>query len=426
MKEWGFKVLACTLSGGAFFILGAILLQYNANFVKPLKHAFEGGKALYQAQEYKPKAQIIKNKKTKAVTRIHDPRKAYQGYTLLTHYMHNHVELIDYEGNVVHSWHVPHTAAYRHPSHIHRFANATRLIDTALLLENGDLLVQYAGMGDTPYGYGIARFDKQSKRIWSVKKNTHHDIYASPSNDMIYAISHHFIKKPLAGFEGLQYPQLVDHILVLGSNGEIHQEISLLDAFKDTPYARYFSDVKGEQWDAMHANSVRKLEPEMAHHFPLFEAGDYLVCIRNIQAIAMISARTGKVYWAHRGDWGLPHAAIFRKNGTIALMNNHAGEKNGGPYSTLVSIDPKTKKETLLYDGSVKPHFHTYAWGRLQELPNGNILATESARGRVIELDEYGKIVWQYKNKQQEKWRKVISSARRYPYSVGSFLDSKP
>jgi hypothetical protein len=41
------------------------------------------------------------------------------------------------------------------------------LMDKARLLPNGDLLAIYAAAGDTPWGYGMVKMDRDSKVIWS-------------------------------------------------------------------------------------------------------------------------------------------------------------------------------------------------------------------------------------------------------------------
>ncbi|NJR76693.1 MAG: hypothetical protein HC773_30360, partial [Scytonema sp. CRU_2_7] len=41
---------------------------------------------------------------------------------------------------------------------------------------NGDLLVIYEGVGDTPWGYGLAKFDRDSNVVWKYLEQVHHDV----------------------------------------------------------------------------------------------------------------------------------------------------------------------------------------------------------------------------------------------------------
>src|SRR3546814_6192374 len=43
------------------------------------------------------------------------------------------------------------------------------------LMPNGDLIVQFETYGDTPWGYGIARLDKDSNVVWRYLGRSHHD-----------------------------------------------------------------------------------------------------------------------------------------------------------------------------------------------------------------------------------------------------------
>jgi hypothetical protein len=58
---------------------------------------------------------------------------------------------------------------------------------------------------------------------------------------------------------------------------------------------------------------------------------------------------------------------------------------------------------------------YTEARGKHQDLPNGNILITETRGGRILEVAEGGEIVWEYINRYDEGSVARMQDAIRYP-----------
>ena len=59
-------------------------------------------------------------------------------------------------------------------------------------------------------------------------------------------------------------------------------------------------------------------------------------------------------------------------------------------------------------------YFYTDVMGKHQWLQNGNLLVTESTKGRAFELDQNGNIVWQHVNLvDQEGWVGLVGEAQR-------------
>ena len=50
----------------------------------------------------------------------------------------------------------------------------------------------------------------------------------------------------------------------------------------------------------------------------------------------------------------------------------------------------------VIYSGSSERPFYTDIMGKHQWLPNGNMLITESTKGRAFEIDPEGALVWEY------------------------------
>jgi hypothetical protein len=53
--------------------------------------------------------------------------------------------------------------------------------------------------------------------------------------------------------------------------------------------------------------------------------------------------------------------------------------------------------------------------GKHQWLPNGNLLISESMRGRAFEIDRDGRVVWEYLNVVEDGYAGVLEEVQRLP-----------
>ncbi len=75
-------------------------------------------------------------------------------------------------------------------------------------------------------------------------------------------------------------------------------------------------------------------------------------------------------------------------------------------YSRIIELNPKTKQIVWDYVADPPESFFSKIKGSSQKLPNGNILISESSRGRIFEITLEGKIVWEYYNTHIDMKRK--------------------
>src|SRR5690606_2319780 len=135
---------------------------------------------------------------------------------------------------------VPFENAWSKPPHIKRPVSKWHIFpESAILTPDGNITVQYTGQTDTPYGYGVARFDKNSKLVWTYNKRAHHMLYHDRFTNQIYALLHDFRRKPIPGLQKLPRPILEDQIAVLNAEGKELDRISVVDAFKNTPFEQF-------------------------------------------------------------------------------------------------------------------------------------------------------------------------------------------
>jgi hypothetical protein len=338
----------------------------------------------------------------KAGVTIYDPDRAFDGYTFLTGYRDglHRATLIDMEGRVLHEWsaqfsdiwpEAPHVIEQAHDAAIHWHG--------AYLFANGDILFNFES-GNFPYGGGLVKINKNSDVLWTLERNTHHDLDVS-EDGTIYVAAHNHISGPITNMSGLKPPYLEDVILKVSSDGRVVDEISILDALQKSDYRhllflKYRS--KGSE-DPTHLNTVEILPEDLADKFPMFEAGDLLISLRNLNMIGVIDAEREAVKWVLRGMFVQQHDPDFLNNGNIMLFDNWGGRPDH-KASQILEIDPATQEVVWRYRGSAESGFFSKIRGKQQPLPNGNVLITDAQSGRVLEVtrEEPPEIVWEYHN----------------------------
>jgi hypothetical protein len=67
----------------------------------------------------------------------------------------------------------------------------------------------------------------------------------------------------------------------------------------------------------------------------------------------------------------------------------------------VIAFDPGSLETSWIYKGEKPNNFFSRECGSNQYLPNGNILITESDRGKAFELSPELTIVWKYINTAQ-------------------------
>jgi hypothetical protein len=93
------------------------------------------------------------------------------------------------------------------------------------------------------------------------------------------------------------------------------------------------------------------------------------------------------------------HDPDFLPNGNILLYDNRiTGSRPELGYSRVLEINPLTREIVWEYVGTAEDPMYTAIGGKVQLLPNGNVLAVEPQGGRIIEIarNNGDDIVWQF------------------------------
>lgn len=379
------------------FVSGAAFFYFNDGFKRFVREAVQGGEAwyeLYIAEEEDPQP-VIKEAKRPQV--LWNKSKALNGYTLITNHRNHLIKLIDMKGQTIHSWKASFYDIWDKPPHIKPSKRYHVGAPRAELLGSGDILVSFNARLDTPYGYGLAKLDRNSKPVWTYDQNVHHTLYIDQEDGDIYALIHSFIMETPKGFEDLPFPMLNDYVVRLDAEGNELERVSILHAFKNS---EYYDLLKTEpfrkKWDHLHTNSVMKLEPDIADKFPMFKAGQVIISVRNPGVIAVLDMKTERIVWATAGEWKMQHDARFMPDGTISIFDNRGLNNKNHRRSQVMRINPETKETVWRHNGDNNEAFYTHYYGTAQPLRNGNTLISVSEQHKILEVTEKGELVWKY------------------------------
>jgi Arylsulfotransferase (ASST) len=346
----------------------------------------------------------------------YDPARAHDGVTLYTSSHAQKAFLIDMQGKVLHEWYLPRNAASNASSEGSDPAEDIKFYWADVeLYSNGDLLVIYHAADQTPYGYGLAKIDKDSKLIWADLTHAHHDVSIG-EDGLIYTLTQRIRQDPVPALPALTSPMLEDFVLVLSPSGERLKEISIYETLAKSRFGSVLDDFRpGSKGDHFHANDVDPVGSETAAALPFAREGQVLVSLRNLSALALIDLDSEEVVWLSQGSWRRQHDPDFMDGGRLLLFDN-VGDLGADGHSRVLEFDPVTQEITWQHktrDGEIL----FSPWGANQQyLPNGNVLITETVRGRLIEVTRDGDIVWEYFNgarDERPEYAAVILNAKR-------------
>jgi hypothetical protein len=337
------------------------------------------------------------------------------GFTLLTTNQNAEALLLDMAGRVVHRWTMPAAQPWEAAPHVRAVAPGEPIHwEKCRLYANGDLLALCCCGGGLPYGYALAKLDKDSRLLWAFSANVHHDMDVGDDGRIYLLTYQHGVPAP-PDFPTGPGRYTADYLVVLSREGRELSTIPILECFRG---GSYFPTLLGaaaevipkdqlpqvaqpqpgsgggrfDSADALHANSVQVLNAAQASKFPLFRAGQVLISLRTPNVLAVLDPAKRSVAWAAKGVWQAQHDTRFLDNGNLLVFDN-----KGLPWGARVlEYNPSTQVLAWSY-----PHDRTGAFpckfrGGSQRLINGNTLIVDSEGLRVLEVTAAEEVVWQW------------------------------
>jgi arylsulfotransferase ASST len=432
--EWHKIYLVLSLCMIAFFY-GVAVEQYRLFPYQVLRDAKESAKDWLADTNYlhylriRPEKFLRPARQAGSGVTIYVKNKAYSGVTFLTSMWEktNGMELIAMDGTVLHAWSVSLNKIWPTPNsgREKQFPDWGSLIHGALLYPNGDIVFNFEYEG-------LAKIDRCSRVVWKVPFVTHHSVYEDGDGNL-WVPGRKVLAQSEKRLPLLEPPIHEDYILKISHDGRILEQISMLDVIYQSGqesllFANGSTPIKMSGNDVLHMNDVKILEKSIAGKFPLFQAGDIMVSMRNLNLIVVIDHSTKKIKWSMTGPYFRQHDPQFLPNGHISVYDNHEDLTDGKIFggSRILSIDPVTRKVDVLYQGDARNSFFSNMRGKHQYLPNGNILVTEDEAGRVFEITSSGEVVWSYINRYDEDEVYIVTGAKRYPSYYTKFTQEMP
>jgi hypothetical protein len=358
------------------------------------------------------------------VTR-YDPARALDGYTLYTSWHAPEVVLVDMSGDVVRRWQLPFSEVLAQTrSDRAAVPDDEVIVRQARLLPDGDLVAVYERPDRTPYGWGLARFDPEGQLRWGVIEHLHHDFALGPDG-RTYALGHEIRTEPREGLAPVEAPFFDEFLVILSPDGDVLERISIFDAFARSPYRNALlelADLDNLKGDYLHPNAVELVDERIAARVQGWQAGQVLVSLLEMDGLALIDPEAREVVWFMRGAWHEQHDPDLLPDGHILLFDNQ-GDLAAGMHSRILEIDPVSGSIVWQFASTDEESFYSKALGSQQVLDNGNVLITESVRGRIFEITRSGRVVWEYLNPAElNGFHAYVMGAQRLPAGSLPFL----
>jgi hypothetical protein len=154
---------------------------------------------------------------------------------------------------------------------------------------------------------------------------------------------------------------------------------------------RRLRDLPGSPCDILHTNTLELLD---GHPRGLWDRGDVLLCMRELNTIAVVNLARGEVRWS----WGTgvlsgPHQPSVLPDGRVLVFDNGISEQR----TRLLAVEPSTDEVVWSWSEDPPQSFYCPLAGGCELLANGNLLVTNSTAGAAFELTMEGEVVWQLK-----------------------------
>lgn len=336
------------------------------------------------------------------VTR-HDPARAQPGVNVYCSAHGSEVFFLDMQGSILH-----------------------RLVTPAAKQGADCLLEPYDGASFLALNAPrLSRLDWNSSRLWTSADGHHHDV-AVGAEGRIYTLSE---RQGWLSHESRRLPVQDHAVSVLSPRGQVERTIPLLPLFADRiareRLARMVELLAGggssgaeyqRESDVLHPNTIELLARDLS----VAPAGNALLCLRELDLVAIVDLEAAKVLWSWGpGELDRPHHPSVLDDGTLLIFDN--GTRRGS--SRVIQVEPATQRIVWQYQGDPPESFFSDVRGSAQALPNGNVLVTESMRGRVFEVTRAGDVVWEFLNPERGPTRERQQIYRMYRISAGQFAE---
>lgn len=325
------------------------------------------------------------------------------------------IEVRDMRGEIVHEWPIDWFENWPDPQHLTEMQRPKSApgghIHGAIITGDGDLVFNFEYLG-------LMKMDRAGNVLWRLPVRTHHSVFQADNGN--YWVCAAMDRALSNSFPAIKPDAYDDHILEVSPNGKIIQQISMIELlekndlrgllFMNGDVAPQVTPAIGG--DFLHLNDVEVYPAHLAEGF--FRHGDIMVSMRDISTVLVFDPDTWKIKFRATGFFNNQHDPDFVDSETITLFdNNPHGYADRAPYSRILSIHAPSGEYRVVYEGNEEHPFYTDIMGKHQWLPDGNLLITESRKGRAFEVTPEGKTVWEYVNRLDDGLIGLVDEVQR-------------
>lgn len=340
-----------------------------------------------------------------AVT-IHNPQKAFDGFTLFTPHYGYYTWLVDNDGRVVHYWKTDHVPG-----------------GDVRLLPNGNLLrlnrtlrepLQFFGSVSTE----LVELDWEGKVVWKYENPyLHHDFCRLDNGNTLLNLHVLMPRELVSRVQG----GIKDTELMQGMWDNAFREI--------TPTGEVVWDWLGYEHQDTEMDVICPLCPRTIWNYvngmDVYGNGDIVASFRHFNTIAIIDRQDGRIQWRWGAkELGHHHNPTLIGNRNVLVFDNGyhnvtSHEVSDSCFSRVLEVNPETNKIEWEYKDDNANQFYSGICSGAERLPNGNTLICESTKGRIFEVTPNLEIVWEFVSPFFYRWGRhgltnLIFRAHRY------------
>lgn len=359
---------------------------------------------------------------------VRNTGQAYEGLNLVSGIADQQevfAKIVDMDGREVHSWNVDWFRIWPDADHLPESwiprSKPGATVHGRVILDNGDLVFNYDKLG-------LVRLDRDSNVVWRLPYQTHHSMELDEKGNLwVCGMKYHVEGDDR--FPNRVPPFFEETILEVSPEGRIIEEWSVDELLRDNGYEGllYLGSLDNNSTrvhgDTLHVNDVEPFPETMAAGF--FEKGDLLVSLRNINTVFAFNRYTREIKFINSGWFVRQHDPDFIDGNTFSVFDNYnIAPEEHGQQSRIVIVSAPEGTMRIFYEGSSENHFFTVGYGKNQWLPNGNLLITESRKGRAFEINRGGEVVWEYVNYVDEGIVGLLDEVQRIPLEQARFYNN--
>lgn len=252
-------------------------------------------------------------------------------------------------------------------------------------------------------------FDEHDNPIWVNDTSAiHHDIQITNKNTIITLNKEsHKYKNRMVEFDTIEEYDLTGKLLETWSSWKNFKQIKKYHKSLNLDFPKLFPKLKFDfckskntsiwdgNYDYYHFNSIQTLpKNKLEKTDKRFQNGNLLISCRHGSMIFILDKKTKQIVWFIsqfdiKDEIQGQHGPKMLKNGNILIFDNGRYRK----WSRVIELNPISLNIEWEYK---KENFFTEAQGFAQKLENGNILITESEKGRIFEITKQKELVWEY------------------------------